>query len=491
VPHPLSKSLKVAVIGILVIAVVTAVIAAAVHFTRGKTPPETEIALELPAQISRPDPLEYEPGRTDEYERAAAFGLSHVLFEKSPGGVFSAARRTAGFRDLIDRAVSGTGIDADTVEAIAFLESAGREDVIAGDDPENASGLTQILAETATSFLGMPVDLEASRRLTNRLDEAIRRGDKAEADRLRSERRGVDARFDPEQALAGTVRYLTEANKVFGREDLAVVSYHMGIGNLASVVRAYTGRQDDNVDTVVRDGGIDYARLYFDSSPTVHRAAWERLASFGDDSQTYYWRVLAAVGVMHLFRSDPARLEGLAKLHDDLPSAELVLHPPSARDRFVDTGQLEAAVAHGVLVPIRAGSGAHFAIDPQLERTVARRGENPDTFVALRPRAARLLAYLTGKVYDLSGEQRPLAVTRATYDEGNAATLTPPDPGAAAHAGVHATGFAFDIRRRYGSGAQAEAFQWTLERLDALGLVAWTRGRSVIHLVVSPRADVS
>ena len=55
----------------------------------------------------------------------------------------------------------------------------------------------------------------------------------------------MDARFDPEQALAGTVRYLTEANKVFGREDLAVVSYHMGIGNLASVVRAYTGRQDD------------------------------------------------------------------------------------------------------------------------------------------------------------------------------------------------------------------------------------------------------
>ena len=153
--------------------------------------------------------------------------------------------------------------------------------------------------------------------------------------------------------------------------------------------------------------------------------------------------------------------------------------------------QLEAAVARGVLVPIRASSGAHFAIDPQLERIAARLGENPNTYVALRPRAARLLTYLTGKVYELSGEQRPLAVTRATYDDGSAATLTPRDPGAAADAGVHATGFAFDIRRRYGSGAQAAAFQWTLERLEALGLIAWTRGRSVIHLVVSPRADVS
>ncbi len=482
--------MKVAAIGILFIAALGAAIAAAVLFTRRDKAPEPEIALELPAQIARPDPLDYEPGRTEEYEQAAAFGLSHVLFEKSPGGVLRAAQRTARFRDIIDRAVSGTGIDADTVEAIVFLESSGRQDVIAGDDPENASGLTQILAETATNFLGMPVDLEESRRLTDLLNEAVRRGDEAKADLLRSERRRVDARFDPVQALAGTVRYLTEAKKVFGREDLAVVSYHMGIGNLASVVRSYTGGQDQAIDAVVRDEGIDYARLYFDSSPSVHRAAWERLASFGDDSQTYHWRVLAALGIMHLIRNDPARLELLAMLHDQLPSAGLVLHPPSARGRFVDTGQLEAALARAMLVPLRASSGAHFAIDPQLETIVAGLHEDPSTYVALRPRAAQLLAYLTGKVYELSGEQRPLAVTRTTYDEESASTLTSRDPGATADAGVHATGFAFDIRRRYGSGAQAAAFQWTLERLEALGLIAWSRGRSVIHLVVSPRADV-
>ena len=178
------------------------------------TAPEPEIALELPAQIARPDPLEYEPGRTEEYERAAAFGLSHVLFEKSPGGVCRSGRTDgSASATLVERAVSGSDIDADTVEAIVLLESAGREDVIAGNDPENASGLTQILAETATNFLGMPVDLEASRRLTHLLNEAVRRGDEAEADRLRSERRRVDARFDPEQALAGTVRYLTRSEE--------------------------------------------------------------------------------------------------------------------------------------------------------------------------------------------------------------------------------------------------------------------------------------
>jgi hypothetical protein len=412
-----------------------------------------------------------------------------VLFEKSPGGVIRAAKRTARFRALVDEATSGSGIDPDLVEAIVLLESAGRQEVIAGDDPANAAGLTQIVAGTATDFLGMRVDLEESRRLTRLLGEAVRRGDVAEAARLRSERREVDARFDPEQALAGTVRYLTEAKKVFGRDDLAVVSYHMGIGNLSDVVGAYTAREDDPIDAVVREADIDYARLYFDSSPTAHRASWELLASLGDDSQTYYWRVLGALGIMHLLRSDPGRLERLAELHDRLPSAALVLHPPAARERYADATQLGEAVARGALVPVQTSNGAHFAIDPQLLRVLAPQTEHPEDYLALRPRAARFLAYLSAKVYELSGEERPLALARAAYDDEAATKLTPRDPGAAADADVHSTGFAFDIRRRYGSGAQAAAFQWTLERLEALGLIAWTRGRSVIHVVVSPRVD--
>ena len=482
--------MKVAAIVIAGVAVAGAAAVVTVFLLRQDTTPEPAIALELPAQIALPDPLRFEPGRTDDYEQAAAFGLSHVLFEKSPGGAILAARRTARFRALVDDATSGTDIDPDIVEAIVLLESAGRQDVIAGDDPANAAGLTQIVAGTATDFLGMPVDLEESRRLTRLLGEAVRRGDDAEAARLRSERRQVDARFDPEQALAGTVRYLTEAKKVFGRDDLAVVSYHMGIGNLSDAVRAYTARQDDPVDTIVREAGVDYARLYFDSSPTVHRASWELLASFGDDSQTYYWRVLGALGIMHLLRSDPGRLERLAELHDRLPSASLVLHPPGARERYADATQLRDARARGVLVRVQPSTDAHLTIDPQLERALTPLTDDPSDYLALRPRAARFLAFLSAKVHELSDEERPLALTGAAYDEEAATKLTPHDPGAAADADMHATGFAFDIRRRYGSGAQAAAFQWTLERLEALGLIAWTRGRSVIHIVVSPRADV-
>jgi hypothetical protein len=446
--------------------------------------------LALPSEIVGPDPLTFQSGRTAEYERAAAFGLSHALFAKSPGGVVASARRTATFRPLMDAAVSGSGFDADLVEAIVFLESAGRPDVIAGTDVENASGLTQILAETASNFLGMPVDLEASQRLTLEIEDALRRRDRNEVEGLRSERRRVDARFDPAQALAGTVRYLTEARRWLGREDLAVVSYHMGIGNLESVLRAYAGRDTDPIDEVVQEEALDYVRVYFDSSPVSHPSAWARLASFGDDSQTYYWRVLAAREIMRVYREHPAQLERLAALHGRGLSDELVFHPPNIPRRFATGDDLEAGLSRGVLRPLPR-AGERFDIDPNLERLAASMVGDPAAYQALRPRALAVLRYIARQVYELSSEERPLAVTRAAYDEASGLALTPPDLDEATHASLHATGFTFDVRRRYGSGVQAQAFQWTLERMQALGLISWTRGRAVIHVTASPLVDVA
>ena len=134
-------------------------------------------------QAAAVDPFAYDEEQAEELEQAATFGLSQPLYAKSPGGVVATARRTESFRPLIEDAVDGTGFDADLVEAIVFLESGGRPDVIAGGDPVNASGLTQILAETAQSFLAMRVDLDQSRALTAQIAGAERRGN---LDRARS-----------------------------------------------------------------------------------------------------------------------------------------------------------------------------------------------------------------------------------------------------------------------------------------------------------------
>ena len=53
---------------------------------------------------------------------------------------------------------------------------------------------------------------------------------------------------------------------------------------------------------------------------------------------------------------------------------------------------------------------------------------------------------------------------------------------------LHTTGFAFDIRRRYASRAQAAAFQFMLDRLQALNLIAWVREPGTIHITVSSEA---
>ena len=199
----------------------------------------------------------------------------------------------------MEKAAAEAGVDPDLIEGMVLLESAGRPGRAASDDLESAAGLTQILAQTATGLLGMHVDVAASERLTRKLGRA--RGPR-QADRIRAQRAQVDERFDPAKALAATGRYLKQAKDEFGREDLAVVSYHMGIGNLQSVLGAYG------------DDGASYAQLYFDTSPDSHARAYRMLYALGDDSKTYYWRVLASREVMRLYRDDRAKLERLAEL---------------------------------------------------------------------------------------------------------------------------------------------------------------------------------
>jgi hypothetical protein len=71
------------------------------------------------------DPFAWEAGRNDDLERRAALGLAHVLYEKSPGGIVASARRTARWRDEVEKAAAAHGVDPDTMEAMVLLESAG------------------------------------------------------------------------------------------------------------------------------------------------------------------------------------------------------------------------------------------------------------------------------------------------------------------------------------------------------------------------------
>lgn len=415
------------------------------------------------------DPYAYDPARRAEFERRAAAGLAHPLYAFSPGGVEATARRVVRFRGPVVKVARTVGVEPDMVEALVFLESAGRPDAQAGDDLAGAVGLTQILAETATNFLGMRVDLARSRRLTR----LIARGRGPVAKRRR-ERRRVDERFDPGKALVATGRYLSLALEKFGRADLAFTSYHMGIGNLQGVLAAHG------------EGRVPYAQLFFDSSPLEHPEAWDRLAALGDDSATYLWRVLAAREIMRLYRTDVEALRTLDRLHGAKNSAEEVLHPEEASVVFDRPDAVAASTQAGSLTaldPARLAE-AGLRVNRGMGELAPRLGRPRALYRALRPEALRVLLDIGRAVRQISGAG-PLTVTSTVRDAEYQRLLVRRNDQATRRYSLHTTGFAFDIRRRYRSPAQARAFQFVLDRLTALNLIAWVREPGAIHVTVA------
>ena len=371
------------------------------------------------------DPLAYDSEREDELEQRAAAGFSDVVYEKSPGGIVATARRTARWRPLAERSARAYGVDADALEGIVFLESAGRSDVIAGGDIEGAVGLTQILASTATDLLGLHVDVARSRDLTTRISEATTT---TQARRLERARRRADQRFDPKFSLEAAARYLQQAQKKFGREDLAIATYHMGMGNLETILSRYG------------DDDVSYTRLYFDSAPLRKPRAYALLNGLGDDSSTYFFKVRAAREIMHLYRADPRRLSRLAALDQEGGAGARRLYPGGAPDSSAKTRK---PPAYGAAIGLRLTGDAQTDFAPD-------------------PAAEAVLVYLGTGARAISGVS-PLTVTSAH-------------------------GIRLEISRRYRSHEQALAFEYVLDRLQAWNLIAWGRGGSRLAIVVGPDA---
>jgi hypothetical protein len=421
-----------------------------------------------------PDPFAYEPGREDEFVARATAGHSHVLYDKSPGGVLATARRVERWRSEVEEVAEHADLDADLLEAMVFLESAGYPDARASDDLEGAVGLTQILAETGSNLLGMRVDVEESERLTRRIARADERGDTARAERLRARRREVDERFEPTEALQGAGRYLELAEERFASEELAVVSYHMGIGNLDSVLAAYG------------DDDVSWARVYFDATPRDHPRTYRLLSGFGDDSATYLWRVHAAREIMRLYREDQDELLRLARLHTAKASAEEVLHPRSDTDVFETPEELDEAYLSGDLRPFAGVRG--MRLDPDVGELAKRLDAEPRLYRGLRPEALELAVYLAAGVRDVAGTQASLIATSTVRDLRYQRLLARRNPFATSAYSLHTTGFAFDVRRDYVSRAQAVAFEYMLDRLQSLNLIAWVREPGAIHITASSEA---
>jgi soluble lytic murein transglycosylase-like protein len=486
---PRRRPRTVLVVGaaVVLVAVVAVLLARVFGGTGGR--PAAAYRPAAPLDYASSDPLAYQPGQDDRLTDAATAGEAPILYSLSPSGVPATAERVARYRSLIEQQVQGSGLDPDLVEGIVFLESGGRPDAIAGGrNVSNAAGLTQIVAQTGTDLLHMQIDVQRSQQLTDQIAQARSSGNTGRVTSLEAQRRAVDPRFDPTQAIAGTVRYLKLARDRFGREDLAVVSYHMGIGNLENAIRAYAGDSSTPIAELVKSQGLSYARLYFGSTPLEHGEAYHRLASLSDDSRNYVWKVLAAREALKLYRTPSSDPDPQAALQGAAPAGQAVLHPSAASlPQTPDKGALEGLWNDGTLQPIPNSPKLYgFRLDPTL-------GSGGDVDAkdlrGLQPEALAMLLYLAAGVRGVSGGKGALTVTAALTDRGSDSRLAGVGEVLAERV-LHAQGWSFDISRRYGSPAQAAAFQFMLDRLQALNMIAWVREPEAIHVTVSSAARV-
>ena len=428
---------------------------------------------------SLPDPYAWDPERAQDFVRRAATGSSHLLYRLAPGGVLATAARTARWRPQVEAAARAAGVNADTLEGLVFLESGGRDDAVTPNGIEGAVGLTQILAQTGSGLLGMKVDTTLSARYTRRINREAARGHLGKIAALRRKRAAVDERFDGAKSLAATGRYLKLARDTLGREDFAFVSYHMGIGNLQGVLRAFGGGSD-----------VTWPEVYFDSTFSSHPEAYAKLIRFGDDSSNYYWKVLAAQQIMRLYRQDRPELVRLIELHAAKASAEEVLHPDGTVPRFADPSQLSAAWDRREIVAFPDATAlTGLQRDPSMGELAGRLHEPPGLYRGLRPEALAMALYIGAQVRSLSGTS-PLVVTSTVRDAEYQRELVKRNPEATRNYSLHTTGWAFDIERRYVSHRQALAFQSVLDRLTVLGVIAWAREPEAIHITVSSDAKV-
>jgi soluble lytic murein transglycosylase-like protein len=445
------------------------------HDARSPSPGRGAAAMPLPTGPVR-DPFTWSPRNERSLVTRAARGTSHGIFALSPGGVDASAARTARYRGLIDAAARTAGVPPATLEGLVLLESAGRTDAVTPAGLSGAVGLTQILAQTGSGLLGMKVDAAASQRISDRIARATDAGDRARVQELVRRRAQVDQRFDARASLEATGRYLADARRRFGRTDLAIASYHMGQGNLESVLRAYSGEHSGAIADVVRRDGLSYARVYFDSSPTHHAEAWRQLSGLGDDSSNYLWKVYAAQAIMSRWRTDRPGLARLAARHAASDTGEQALHPIPGTPRFANPGALRAALADGGLVtlpdrPRRTG----LRIAPQLAPLY--RGLRPEAAAVALYLGERVRAQVPGTSLEVTAAARDVQAG-ATGREGVSPTL------------MHQTGWAFDIARTYSSQTQALALQFALDRLSVLGAIAWQREGRQIHVTAGPEREL-
>jgi len=135
--------------------------------------------------------------------------------------------------------------------------------------------------------------------------------------------------------------------------------------------------------------------------------------------------------------------------------------------------------------PVRTGLARH----PSMGELAPRIGSVPGLYRGLRPEALALALYIGAQTREYAGGEGPLVITSTVRDAQYQDRLVRGNGEATRNYSLHTTGWAFDVARTYRSERQALAFQFVLDRLQVLGVIAWVREPRAIHVTVAAGAE--
>jgi hypothetical protein len=215
------------------------------------------------------------------------------------------AERITKQKRLFQRAASASGLPAQFIAAVAYLESWGNARAVS---PAGPKGMMQIAQATARS-MGLRITYAKRYRIvTERRRVKNKRGKYVTQRRKRRVPYTVlvrDERLIPEKAVPAAARYLSRLEDKFGGRDWALWAYHCGEGCI-SQVQSIAARSDI-------DKPLTVPAVFFGTHPARNRELWEavRYHMERDYSPTYWFRVMRAQQLLDLYAKDPAAFKKL------------------------------------------------------------------------------------------------------------------------------------------------------------------------------------
>ncbi|MGO8671003.1 MAG: transglycosylase SLT domain-containing protein [Capsulimonadaceae bacterium] len=407
------------------------------------------------------------------------------------------------------------------LEADILVESGGDPDALSS---AGAAGVAQWMPRTAIR-IGLPVNLAESDRLTRILkplqwraawlayDIRPDRGpipagapqvSVAAANRelpalrehiavLRAKRAGLDARYDPRQAIFAQARYLIGLHDRYPSLDWLFQAYHGGTDGVDRLIRLYTGPSWPGssvaaIRTAGPAGRLSYEDVFFTCDPITHPAAFRYLYGRGDDHRFYWWKLRAAEQAIDLYRENPEEFRRKWLALAPGRNIDSCWYPAGGNLSLRAGPAIDAGLAHGTLVDA-VGSGIVPA--------------DGGPRVALRPGAAAALA-LVARTFREYGGSDPLTVRgalslaeierrRRAFPQKPALPDPPlPDlpPRMRPSIDTHATGLVFDLLPPR-DPTQRKILEYALDTLRDRGAIWYYRetspGDTAPHYHVVPK----